>query len=93
VLAGKQDGYGEVELKDFLRTLVGTMSATPEINAGALKELSRFLEAAHLALVRAQAKDAGLLDVSAKAATSLLRYIGEKPSTLNHKPSALIPKP
>jgi len=31
-------------------------------------------------LVRARAKEAGLLDVSAKAATSLLRYVGEVPA-------------
>ena len=80
VLAGQQDGYGEVELKDFLLKLVDTMSATPEINSVALTELSRYLEAGHLALVRAKAKDAGLLDISARAATSLLRYVGELPA-------------
>ena len=74
VLAGQQDGYGEEELKDFLHRLVETMDATPEINSQALSELRRYLEAAHLALVRANARKAGLLDISAKVRRRRLTY-------------------
>ena len=79
VLGGAQDGVGEEGLKKFLTSLVDTMSATPEINAEHLADLRRCLEATNLALVRAKCKDADMPVLSAKAATSLLRFCGLVP--------------
>jgi intraflagellar transport protein 172 len=57
------------------------MAATPEMfEAADLAAFRRYLEACHLALVRAEAREANLLDLSAKAATSLLRYVGTIPA-------------
>ena len=80
VLGGAQDGVGEEGLKKFLTSLVDTMSATPEINAEHLADLRRCLEATNLALVRAKCKDADMPVLSAKAATSLLRFCGLVPA-------------
>ena len=81
VLAGAQDGYGEKELMRVLQGLTSQMAATPEMfEAADLAAFRRYLEACHLALVRAEAREANLLDLSAKAATSLLRYVGTIPA-------------
>ena len=80
VLGGAQDGVGEEGLKKFLTSLVDTMSATPEINAEHLADLRRCLEATNLAVVRAKCKDADMPVLSAKAATSLLRFCGLVPA-------------
>ena len=79
-LAGKRDGGGERELKAFLLRLVATMNATPEISPARLAEFKRLLEAAHLAHVCAETRAAGLKVLSAKAAVSLLRYVGTVPA-------------
>eukprot|EP00854_Cymbomonas_tetramitiformis_P006568 gene6568-7868_t len=70
----------EQEVKDMLYKLVSVMQMTPEVQSAHLAEFTRLCEAAHFTAQKSKCKAENWLEMAAKSATALLRYVGDIPA-------------
>ena len=79
VLGGRSDAAALQALADMLKACVRSMEVVHTRKA-LLGEFAHLSEAAHLMLLKVRCAEAGLKELAAKQATSLLRYVGVVPA-------------
>lgn len=78
--AGPSPGDAYADTKEYLQKLVQQMEATPDVNTQHLRQFSSLATAAHLSNQHAVCSKQGWHAMAAKAATALLRHIGDVPA-------------
>eukprot|EP00951_Prasinocladus_malaysianus_P039089 scaffold434683_cov33-Prasinocladus_malaysianus.AAC.1 len=74
------DGGAYADTRDYLQKVVQQMEATPDVNPVDLDQFRRLYQAAHLSSQFAVCAKQGWAVMAAKAATALLRHIGDVPA-------------